>query len=137
MMRLREAVEPNHSLKSIPRADECLEIPRQRGRIARDIGNRRYFRFDLAAPRAYTNIRARRQGGAAAPRDPDIVLYRNGQVVAEATDDSTLTASTQTLEVNNLAAGTYVIEVYDSGNVYPDDPDDETGNVLLRVRISP
>jgi hypothetical protein len=99
------------------------------------LGNRRYFRLNLLAPRAVTNIRARKQPTGAG-RDPDIILWRNGQIIAIGTADSS-TNSTETLIVNNLPAGNYVIEVYDSLNVYPDDPATETGNNLFRVRISP
>jgi len=104
------------------------------------LGNRRYFRFTLLAPRAATNIRARAQGAGAANRDPDIYLWRDGEIVDSATDDSSGAPNNGTQILNRtteLPAGNYVIEVSESGNIFPDDPDTETNNTRIRVRISP
>lgn len=124
------ADDANHPVRSIGDADNYYNA----------LGNRRYLRFVNPTARVYTNIRAR--STPTTGRDPEIFLWRNGQLIASATNDSTVAGpgrpvGTEILEVANLPAGEYVIEVYDSINVYPDDPDTDTGNTLLTVRISP
>jgi hypothetical protein len=124
------ADDADHDVRSIGDADNYYNA----------LGNRRYFRFNTLTTRAVTNIRARAM--PAAGHDPDIILWRNGQIVASGTLDSTVAqpstgaaVGNEILIVNNLPAGNYVIEVYESANVYPDVP--ATNNTLMRVRISP
>jgi hypothetical protein len=82
------------------------------------VGNRRFLRFNLAASQL-VSIRAQYTGtGSTAPLspdpDPDIVLWRNGflAVSEEAVPDEELLTGT-------LAAGEYVIEVYEWSHVDP------------------
>lgn len=74
------------------------------------LGNRKFLRFDLAAPGTIT-VRAT---NGPAGSDPDIALYSAGQQrgLAEGT-----ASSVETLTVTGLAAGTYVIEVYEYSNL--------------------
>ncbi len=74
------------------------------------LGNRKFLRFDLAAPGTIT-VRA---NNGPAGSDPDLALYSAGQQrgLAEGT-----APSTETLAVSGLAAGTYVIEVYEYSNL--------------------
>ena len=74
------------------------------------LGNRKFLRFDLAAPGMIT-VRA---NNGPAGSDPDLALYSAGvqRGLAEGT-----AASAETLAVSGLAAGTYVIEVYEYSNL--------------------
>lgn len=74
------------------------------------LGNRRFLRFDLAAP---GNITVRASNGPAGS-DPDLALYVAGEQrgLAEGT-----AAAAETLTVGGLASGTYVIEVYEYSNL--------------------
>jgi hypothetical protein len=74
------------------------------------LGNRRFLRFDLAAPGTIT-VRA---SNGPAGSDPDLALYSAGaqRGLAEGT-----AAAAETLAVSGLAAGTYVIEVYEYSNL--------------------
>lgn len=74
------------------------------------LGNRKFLRFDLAAPGTIT-VRAT---SGPAGSDPDLALYSAGQQrgLAEGT-----AASAETLTVSGLGAGTYVIEVYEYSNL--------------------
>jgi hypothetical protein len=74
------------------------------------LGNRKFLRFDLATAGSIT-VRA---SNGPAGSDPDLALYGSGQQrgLAEGT-----AASAETLAVSGLAAGTYVIEVYEFSNL--------------------
>ncbi len=74
------------------------------------LGNRKFLRFDLATAGSIT-VRA---SNGPAGSDPDLALYSAGQQrgLAEGT-----AASAETLAVSGLAAGTYVIEVYEFSNL--------------------
>jgi hypothetical protein len=74
------------------------------------LGNRKFLRFDLAAPGTLT-VRA---SNGPAGSDPDLALYSAGQQrgLAEST-----AASVETLVITGLAAGAYVIEVYEYSNL--------------------
>jgi hypothetical protein len=91
--------------------------------------NRRYFRLDLASQQSFT-VTAQ---GTMGFNDPDILVYRNGQLVA----DGDGPGQTEILPVPNAPAGTYVIEVFESGNVFPDDPNTDTGDAEIDVRVDP
>lgn len=75
------------------------------------LGNRRLLRLELPAP-ALVTIHA--SGAAAVPAlpatDPDIYVLRRGQVLYSG---RTGTPNSETLSQISLAAGTYIIEVYD------------------------
>ena len=74
------------------------------------LGNRKFLRFELAAAGTIT-VRA---NNGPAGSDPDLALYSAGvqRGLAEGT-----AASAETLTVTGLAAGTYVIEVYEFSNL--------------------
>ena len=74
------------------------------------LGNRKFLRVDLAAPATLT-VRA---SNGPAGSDPDLELYSAGQRLAVANGNA---ASAETLTQAGLAAGTYVIEVYEFSNL--------------------
>lgn len=82
------------------------------------IGNRLFLRFSLAAELAVTLRADYQPTGSTAPftppADPDIVLYRNGYLAAGESDVEGMEILTRT-----LAAGDYVIEVYEWSHIDP------------------
>jgi len=76
------------------------------------LGNRRYLRFVNNATRLLTITVIGAASGVAseAAVDPDILVHRRGQLIAVA---ETETANREELSQVQLAAGTYLIEVYD------------------------
>jgi hypothetical protein len=91
--------------------------------------NRRYFRLDVAAAGNYTITAS----GVQPFNDPDILVFSNGEVVF----DGDSGGQNEILPISLPAAGTYIIEVFDSGNVFTDDPVNDTGDVEIDVRIDP
>ena len=74
------------------------------------LGNRKLLRFDLATAGTIT-VRA---SNGPAGSDPDLALYSAGQRRGLAEGTASLA---ETLVVSGLAAGTYVIEVYEYSNL--------------------
>ena len=98
------------------------------------LGNRVFLRFTLNAAQpvtiraAYTAVGS--DVGGPTP-DPDIVLYRNGLLEVadgEAADEETLTRS--------LAAGDYVIEVYEYSHVDPSSSATRRGVTCMNVSVT-
>lgn len=80
---------------------------------ANQLGNNRFLRFDNDVARTVTiHAAGVPMGGYDATEDPDIFVYRRGDIVAAGVDEG----FTETLS-EPLAAGTHVIEVYDFGIV--------------------
>lgn len=79
------------------------------------LGNRRLLRIETGVAGTAT-IRATFTGTGGLPTDPDLVLYAAGveRARAESADDGV-----ETLTVTGLAAGTYVLEVYEFSNIDP------------------
>mgnify|MGYP006781740393 CR=1 FL=1 len=82
------------------------------------IGNRLFLRFSIAAASSVTVRAQYTANGSTAPfspaPDPDLVLYKNGFLdIAETTTDGLETLT------RTLAAGEYVIEVYEWSHIDP------------------
>jgi hypothetical protein len=100
------------------------------------IGNRLFLRFSISAARSVTVRAQYTSTGSTAPfapdPDPDIVLYNNGFLdLAETTTngDETLTRT--------LAAGEYVIEVYEWSHIDPTySTDQRRGNTCFNVTVT-
>ncbi len=78
------------------------------------LGNRRLLRFDLASSGNVTVVAT--LVGAGATSDPDMFLFGAGVELASA--DSGV-ANSETLTRSGLAAGTYILEVYEFSNLEP------------------
>jgi hypothetical protein len=78
---------------------------------ANKVGNRVLLRFDNDAQRlvTITATGAANGGGTVAATDPDIFVLRRGTLALFGVD----TGSTETIDQQQLEAGTYIIEVYD------------------------
>jgi hypothetical protein len=108
-------------------------------------------RFLIYTPPANTSTATIRAFGVDDPaNDPDIDLYRGGELIGRTFDGArTENLTTGDNEVDEpdyfeipmppLEAGTtYVIEVFESGNVFPDDPvSDYVGPTNIDVQIVP
>lgn len=101
------------------------------------LGNRRYLRFALNGAQSVTIRAAFTATGSADPDpdwptpDPDIVLYRNGFLAAADSD----TANEETL-TRSLAAGDYVIEVYEFSHVDPSSSATRRGVTCMNVSVT-
>jgi len=73
------------------------------------LGVNKYLVFDLTGASNNVTITA---AAATAGRDADIVLYSKGTLVGQRGNGN----GNETLSVGSLAAGKYVLEVYDAGN---------------------
>lgn len=98
------------------------------GQTYNRLGNRRFLRMTLAAPYVGTLDVTTPDPDS----DADVILYRRGLELdrGEAIGDDQLSL--------NLEAGTYLIEVYESSNVYGDlfDPP-PFGDICIDVTLSP
>ena len=74
------------------------------------LGNRKFMRFDVTGTRGATIAAVNGPTGS----DPDIVLYAMGTEQARAESNA---SGSETLTVGKLAAGTYIVEVYEYSNV--------------------
>jgi hypothetical protein len=74
------------------------------------LGNHRYLRFTLAAPRTITI-----SASSSNPNnpDPDFVVFRDGAYVTSGVDGP---PQPETETITNAAAGDYLIDVYDCAN---------------------
>jgi hypothetical protein len=76
-------------------------------------GNNRFLRFDLgSASLVAIQAAATPSGGNQGALDPDIFVYRRGDLVVSGAMEGT----TETIAARQFDAGTYVLEVYDFGN---------------------
>jgi hypothetical protein len=68
---------------------------------------------------------------------PAVVAYQDGLVLSQSDNLTPPQAPgpNQRLTLDDLAAGTYVLEVYESANVFPDDPAGDTGDARIRIRV--
>lgn len=76
------------------------------------VGNHRYLRFTLSSTRTL-NITVS-TSNADSERDPDFVLFRDGQAIGSGEDD--FSEFPEVEQFPNAVAGTYVIDVYDCAN---------------------
>ena len=102
------------------------------GQTYNKLGNRRFLRLDLPAPRTVTISVTEPLGGP--DGDPDVVVFQRGVEIgrAEILGDDTLQL--------DLTAGTYVIETYEGANVWGEFPFDgrpPVANACIDVAVAP
>jgi hypothetical protein len=89
------------------------------------IGNRRFVRFTLASARTVTITL--NSSNPSATKDPDFIVWRAGQGIRAGTSGPSEIPETET--INNLAAGEYLIDLYDCANgCNPTEPADGAGS---------
>lgn len=108
----------------------CSSLPTASG-VYNKLGNRRLLRIDLAAAGTVTLAANLGTNTGTAISDPDLVLYSAG---AERTRAESAANGTETLTQAGLAAGTYILEVYEFSNVDPSAT--ARGNTCFNVQLT-
>ncbi len=91
---------------------------------ANKLSNRRFVRFDVASTRNVTITLS--TSNPSANRDPDFLVWKNGDFIRDGTDPPTEYPETETFQVT---PGTYVVEIYDCANgCLPPEPADGPGS---------
>ncbi len=108
----------------------CSSLPTASG-VYNKLGNRRFLRIDLASAGTVTLVANLGTNTGTAVSDPDLVLYSAG---AERTRAESSANATETLTQAGLAAGTYILEVYEFSNVDPSVT--ARGNTCFNVQLT-
>lgn len=108
----------------------CSSVPTASG-VYNKLGNRRFLRIDLASTSTVMITATRGTTTGTAVSDPDLVLLSAGveRVRAESPADNV-----ETLTQAGLAAGTYILEVYEFSNVDPSAT--ARGNTCFNVQLT-
>jgi hypothetical protein len=93
----------------------CSSVPTANG-VYNKLGNRRLLRIDLGSTANVSIVATYDGANGATATDPDLVLYASG---VERTRAESSTVNTESLTATGLAAGTYVLEVYEYSNIDP------------------
>lgn len=108
----------------------CSSLPTASG-VYNKLGNRRFLRIDLAATGTVTATANLGATTGTALSDPDLVLYSAG---AERTRAESAADNAETLTQAGLAAGTYILEVYEFSNIDPSGA--ARGNTCFNVQLT-
>ena len=108
----------------------CSSLPTASG-VYNKLGNRRLLRIDLASAGTATLTANLGTNTGTSPSDPDLVLYSAG---AERTRAEGTANGAETLTQAGLAAGTYILEVYEFSNVDPSAT--ARGNTCFNVQLT-